>query len=326
MEAPILTKHDNEAGGGGDGFTTANATSPLDVDASVAAAAPLMATATSSRAPDGQSTTGGGGYTWNDTHFNQTEGIIAVFDFDYNKVSKRARADAAPRLPPPAVENWCDPPAHTSSHLPTQIIDFDWDRTKCCYAMCPVVPLVSAPCCAPCFAKSNIMWTTRAMHVAVHQDGIKFVNDHHKTWCGLTCTDKGKNSKTVPFDKLTDCDVQEPAGAAVCCFVPNVLSTVIVDTASSGGADPNSGIVRHELNLRGLVDPHGFKKCVWDCKRSAVNLRGGSEGIPIPMAGAGGMEMDRGVTEHTALLSEIRDELKVQTKLLQEAASAGSAP
>lgn len=286
MEAPILTKHDNEAGGG---VTLPNATSPLDT--SVAAAAPLMATATSSRAPDGRSTTGGGGYTWNDTHFNQTEGIIAVFDFDYNK-----------------------------------IIDFDWDRTRCCYAMCPVVPLVSAPCCVPCFAKSNIMWTTRAMHVAVHQDGIKFVNDHHKTWCGLTCTDKGKNSKTVPFDKLTDCDVQEPAGAAVCCFVPNVLSNVIVDTASSGGADPNSGIVRHELDLRGLVDPHGLKKCVWDCKRSAVNLRGGSEGIPIPMVGAGGMEMDRGVTEHTALLSEIRDELKVQTKLLQEAASAGSAP
>eukprot|EP01046_Picozoa_sp_COSAG06_P079003 COSAG06_NODE_26521_length_613_cov_0.739300_1_plen_113_part_01 len=112
MEAPILTKHDNEAGGGGDGFTTANATSP-SLDTSVAAAAPLMATATSSRVPDGQSATGGGGYTWNDTHFNQTEGIIAVFDFDYDKVSKRARADAAPRLPPPA-ENWCDPPAHTS--------------------------------------------------------------------------------------------------------------------------------------------------------------------------------------------------------------------
>ena len=68
--------------------------------------------------------------------------------------------------------------------------------------------------------------------------------------------------------------------------------------------------------MAGLVDPHGFKKCVRDCKRSAVNLRGGSEGIP--MVGAGGMEMDRGITEHTALLSEIRDELKMQTALLQK--------
>lgn len=150
------------------------------------------------------------------------------------------------------VENLCDCSVLTARRTPTQIIDFDWDRTKCGYLMCPVVPLISAPCCVPCFAKSNIEWKTRAMHVAVHQDGIKFVNDHHKTCCGFTFTDKGKNSKTVPFDKLTDCDVQEPAGAAVCCFVPNVLSNVIVDTASSGGADPN-GLVRHELDLRGAI-------------------------------------------------------------------------
>ena len=47
-----------------------------------------MATATSSRPPDGQCTTGAGSYTWNDSHFNQSEGIIAVFDFDYDKVRK----------------------------------------------------------------------------------------------------------------------------------------------------------------------------------------------------------------------------------------------
>ena len=85
MDAPILTKHDNEAGAGGGGFTT-NAT-PTGVDTSVHAA-PLMATATSSRPPDGQCTTGAGSYTWNDSHFNQSEGIIAVFDFDYDKVRK----------------------------------------------------------------------------------------------------------------------------------------------------------------------------------------------------------------------------------------------
>ena len=162
----------------------------------------------------------------------------------------RRAPPAAPRPSAPLWSRTCVT-AHSSPH-PSQIINFDWDRTKCGYLMCPVVPLMSAPCCVPCFAKSNIEWKTRAMHVAVHQDGIKFVNDHHKTCCGFTFTDKGKNSKTVPFDKLTDCDVQEPAGAAVCCFVPNVLSNVIVDTASSGGADPN-GFVRHELDLRGAI-------------------------------------------------------------------------
>ena len=100
MEAPILTKHDIEAGGGGGGFTTNASGVATGVDTSVAASPPLMATltATSSQAPaNGHSATAGGGYTWNDTHFDQTEGIIAVFDFDYNTVSNRADA---PRLRP----------------------------------------------------------------------------------------------------------------------------------------------------------------------------------------------------------------------------------
>ena len=272
---------------GAPAFSTAGGGPPYTVganglNASVDQNAPLMATA---QAPGVEA---GSGYTWSDTHFNETEGIIAVFDFDYDVV-----------------------------------IDFDYSVTQCCWALCPVPTLIiPSLCCVPCFAKSNIEWKTRAMHVAVHQDGIKFVNDKRKNCCGLTFTDKGKNSKTVPFDKLTDCDVQEPAGTAVCCFVPNVLSNVIVDTASSGAPDPNTGIARHELDLRGLKDPHGFKKCVWDCKRSAVNLRGGNEGV----VGAGGMDMNRsgGGAEQTALLSEIRDELKMQTKLLQETAAAGS--
>eukprot|EP01052_Picozoa_sp_SAG31_P021616 SAG31_NODE_1680_length_7539_cov_29.860484_4_plen_104_part_00 len=99
---------------------------------------------------------------------------------------------------------------------------------------------------------------------------------------------------------------------ACCCFVPNVLSTVTVDTASSGGAT-KEGLPQHELELRGLKDPHGFKKCVWDCKRNSVNLSG------APDAGqcwAKKMNRDSG-TETTALLQEIRDELREQTKLLQ---------
>ena len=62
--------------------------------------------------------------------------------------------------------------------------------------------------------------------------------------------DLGKESKTIPYDKITDCDVQEPAGNACCCCVPNVLPVVNVDTASSGG-------VLHELTLVGLKDPVG---------------------------------------------------------------------
>ena len=48
--------------------------------------------------------------------------------------------------------------------------------------------------------------------------------------------------------------------------MPNVLSRVTVDTASSGTKNEN-GLVQHELNLAGLKDPHGFKKLVWAMKR-----------------------------------------------------------
>merc|ERR1711991_832602 len=71
-----------------------------------------------------------------------------------------------------------------------------------------------------------------------------------------------------PFDKITDCDIEEPAGNSGCCWlVENTVSVVNVDTASSGGTDPNQGIKKHELQIRGLVDPHAFKKLVWKMKR-----------------------------------------------------------
>lgn len=229
-------------------------------------------------APSVQATATNTGYQWNDKFFDDTDGIIAVFDFDYDLVES-----------------------------------FQWELTTtswmCLIATClwPSTLLPASLFCYPCFAKQNIGWEARAQHVAVHRDGIKFVRDRRKAWCGLSCSDKGKNSKTVPFDKLTDCDVQEPAGMACCCFVPNVLSTVTVDTASSGGPS-KEGIPQHELELRGLKDPHGFKKCVWDCKRNSVNLAGASD--------AASMNRESG-TETTALLQEIRDELREQTKLLQ---------
>merc|ERR1712232_1477947 len=74
-------------------------------------------------------------------------------------------------------------------------------------------------------------------------------------------TDQGKCSKTVPFDKITDCDIEEPAGNSCFC-VPNILFTVNIDTASSGTEG------RKELKLAGLKDPHSFKKLVWAMKRA----------------------------------------------------------
>ncbi len=102
-------------------------------------------------------------------------------------------------------------------------------------------------------------------------------------------------SFAVPFDKITDCDVVEPAGNSCLC-VANILSIVNIDTASSG----TDG--RKELRLAGLKNPHGFKKLVWAMKRSQqAHSKGASTN-----------------DEMTSLLREIRDELRSNNELLQE--------
>merc|ERR1712046_303582 len=115
-------------------------------------------------------------------------------------------------------------------------------------------------CFSSCI-RPNIRDKTRATHLAISHDGVRFVVDRHLTQCRLQCQEMGKVSKTVPYDKMTDCDIEEPAGSSGCCcyLVPNTLSVVHIDTASSGVvAVEGKTIQRHELTLRGLVDPESF--------------------------------------------------------------------
>lgn len=65
------------------------------------------------------------------------------------------------------------------------------------------------------------------------------------------------------IDKITDCDVQEPAGAETLCCIKRVLHTVQVDTAS-GARGAGGG---HELVIVGLEAPYTFKRDVWAMKR-----------------------------------------------------------
>jgi hypothetical protein len=105
----------------------------------------------------------------------------------------------------------------------------------------------------------------------------------------------------IPFDKITDCDIVEPAGISCVC-IPNTLYSVHIDTASSEKGS-------HELNITGLKDPHAFKRLVWAMKRATVD--GHPAGACLPAA----LEMvDRGSSsdEVVKLLREIRDELRQQ--------------
>jgi hypothetical protein len=217
---------------------------------------------------------------WGDNYFNGDDGIVAVFDFDYAKIAKFRRELAHVGI-------------FTSIIFP------------------PMWPLciLGTLCCFPCFYGQQIDWDVYSQHVAITQDGIRFVHDKRKALCGMSCTDRGKMSKTVPFDKITDCDVTEPAGATCCC-VQNVLSVVHVDTASSG-VNPNGGMT-HELVLAGLKEPKKFKQLVWAMKRAQAQSGQGT-GSSFGMSSPGlSMSMNRGFgnEETNSILREIHSELK----------------
>jgi len=221
--------------------------------------------------------------SWEDRYFDEEEDVVATFDIDYLLMKDfNTKLSCLPLLFPPLY--------------PFLILS-----------------------CHPCFLQKRVEWEADSQHVCITRDGVRFVKEKRSSVCGLTCSDLGKVSKTVPFDKITDCDVTEPAGATCIC-VENVLTTIHVDTASSGGADPN-GIVRHELTLTGLKDPYGFKKLVWAMKRSNGNTYAAERASFAP----GGEKMirsDYGASDGDGnlplIMSEIRDELREQTKLMKE--------
>lgn len=137
-----------------------------------------------------------------------------------------------------------------------------------------------------CWTVPNIQDKANATHLAITRDGIKYIVDRHHSACRSNCQEVGKVSKTVPYDKMTDCDVEEPAGAEGCCcwLVPRTLKVVHVDTASSGIVATGNGAPQqqHELTLRGLLDPDGFKNDVWAMKRGEPV--DGVDGTVAPMA------------------------------------------
>ena len=184
--------------------------------------------------------------------------------------------------------------------------------------------------------RQQIKWQSYAQHIAVTRDGIRYVNDKQKSCWGIPIFDIGKNSKTVPFDKITDCDISEPAGNS-CLFIPNVLMVVNVDTASSGGEGK-----RHELVIKGLKDPYSFKKLVWAMKRSrevgGLGYRAPTATATVEMASSSratasvptqaqlleaGCSSDENIS---GLLRDIRDELRQNNDLLRQQRNENLSP
>ena len=267
--------------------------------------------------------------SWNDDFFEDDDdagvGIVAVFDFDYEKiVSFRTQYTYARQL--------------SIVYLCTAYIYLSIDEGDEIFALLPTALYILS--LAPILVKFQVRWEAYAQHVVVTRDGIRYVRDKRRSCWGFSICDRGKHSKTVPFDKITDCDIVEPAGNSCLC-IPNILMDVHVDTASSG-----SDGKPHELVLSGLKDAHGFKKLVWAMKR-AKEAGGGPFGYyqaptetlssshqqqqfnkSIEMAN---MAMEGGThnniqctdldsKEIKGILHEIRDELRENNQLLRQQA------
>ena len=103
--------------------------------------------------------------TWTDSFFDDDEErVIAVFDFDYD-----------------AMEQY-----YTS---------VGWVGLGATMLYTPFF-LVSLLGLAPCYLRKNVGWSSRAQHVAITRDGIRFVRDRRPCGWGMPCTDAGKSSKT----------------------------------------------------------------------------------------------------------------------------------
>lgn len=188
-----------------------------------------------------------------DRYFEGQDGILKTYQLDYDAIVEFDKAVAWSGL----VGAMFFPPS-----MPFALLGL------CTYSTC-IGP--------------NIRDAARATHLAITRDGIKYVVDRHPSGCRLDCQEVGKVSKTVPYDKMTDCDIEEPAGATgSCCYlVPRTLKVVHVDTASSGYTG-DAGAQQHELTLRGLIDPETFKNDVWAMKRGEPV--DGVDGTVAPMA------------------------------------------
>lgn len=239
-----------------------------------------------------------------DNFFESTPGILKSYEFDYDAVT-------------------------SFEQEALKATGITWSLMPYCWPLSPFCVWWFYQC-----GKDNVRDQAFAKHLAITQDGIKYVVGKRPAGCRLECQEVGKISKTVPYDKMTDCDIQEPAGSVgPCCYlVPRTLHTVHVDTASSGAIAPN-GKATHELEISGLRDPEQFKRDVWAMKRGEVV--DGVAGQPMPpnavtmlrdpAAGGGALGGHSGgsygggeAREQTAILREVLEGIKETNALLKE--------
>ena len=235
--------------------------------------------------------------TWSDDYFDDDENVVAVFDFDYEKMSSY----------------------YSSVGWTTCIVG------SLCFSPIFWVSLFGL---VPCFLNKNVEWNVRAQHVALTRDGVLFVHEKHRRGWGKPCTDAEQRTKFVsrarqkpnldrgspgstastvsssshpalqiPLDQISECIVDDPEGDT-CLFIQNNLSTVRIDSQIERKYN------QPELKIAGLRDPYAFRRAVLGLKREyhppVARLPGALHSI----------ERDVQTAEVTEVLRDIRDELR----------------
>ena len=167
-----------------------------------------------------------------------------------------------------------------------------------------------------------------ARHIALTVDGIRYIVDKHPSGWRRQSEDVGRTSQTVPYDKISNCDVAEPAGAegcndcpsCTCLLVPRTMYTFSVSATGSPG-----------MELWGLDAPYELKKDVWSMMRgqgiegvsgseiapTAVRMmRDADGGMPPPAAYASGGDGGSCSSSTDYLLGEILMTLREQNNIL----------
>ena len=173
--------------------------------------------------------------------------------------------------------------------------------------------------------KDNVRDAVHARHVALTNDGIRYIVDKHPGGCRNAQGEVAKTSRTIPYDKISDCDVVEPGGAdGACACVCPAMRTFYTFNVATG---------TESFSLGGLDAPYELKKDVWSMKRgqgieavdmdavaavapavASMDRSGGGQGIVVGTDGGQGI----GGGNSERLLAQILQCLKEQNSILAQ--------
>ncbi len=192
------------------------------------------------------------GLDWADDFFDEQEGIIAVFDFDYQEL---ASFNTKIRW---VLE--CCFSIYLILVVGLEVLFFDDAFVVLPWLALTVLlyPLLSL---IPCFLSDRMKWEAECHHLAITRDDILYVQEKHKQCCGWSMCDQGKVSRIIPLDHTTECTIKEPAGNSCLCFRRS-LYEVHVHTISSAQ-------LQNPLVLSGLREPYKFQSLVSSLKRAS---------------------------------------------------------